>query len=153
MVCPGPSSLSPSSSSQLLSGYLSVRVDGASGFHRDCNVWVALETDFYGQFTTQARTRIASTASSTRTKCVGKEAQWNEEFEIEADGCEEMVALILNNQPKRNDRNEEEQRDLLVAKGNIKLPAIDGLLNGNLCHVEISMTGDIKLAATLRYIR
>ena len=81
---------------------------------------------------------------------LGKTAHWNEEFEIEADGCEEMVALILNNQPKRN---EEEQRDLLVAKGNLKLPAISGLLDGKLCHVEISMTGDIKLAVTLRYIR
>jgi len=56
----------PPCTQQLLSGYLSVAVDQASGFHRDCNVWVALETDFYGQFTTQARTRIASTRASDR---------------------------------------------------------------------------------------
>ena len=37
----------------LISGYLSVSVDRAIGFHKNCNVWVALETDFYGQFTTQ----------------------------------------------------------------------------------------------------
>ena len=36
-----------------LSGYLSVSVDRAHGFHKNCRVWVALETDFYGQFTTQ----------------------------------------------------------------------------------------------------
>lgn len=65
-----------------------------------------------------------------------------------------MVALILNNQPKLNSRtNEEEQRDLLLAKGNLKLPAISGLLDGKQCHVEISMTGDIKLGVTLKYIR
>ena len=36
----------------LVSGYLSVSVDRAIGFHKNCNVWVALETDFYGQFAT-----------------------------------------------------------------------------------------------------
>jgi len=55
-----------------------------------------------------------------------------------------MVALILNNQPKS---------DLLVAKGNLKLNAISGLLDGKVCRVEIPMTGDIKLGVTLRYIR
>ena len=39
----------------LVSGYLSVSVDRAIGFHKNCNVWVALETDFYGQFTTQGK--------------------------------------------------------------------------------------------------
>ena len=56
----GPIRESPSHP-QLLSGYLSVSVDQAHGFHSNCNVWVAIETDFYKQFTTQARTRIAST--------------------------------------------------------------------------------------------
>ena len=45
---------------KLLSGYLSVSIDRAQGFHKNCNVWVALETDFYNQFTTQARTRIGT---------------------------------------------------------------------------------------------
>ena len=46
-LCPMPTS------DKLLSGYLSVSVDRAQGFHKNCNVWVALETDFYEQFTTQ----------------------------------------------------------------------------------------------------
>ena len=68
MVC--PMMISPTCP-KLLSGYLSVAVDQASGFHRDCNLWVALETDFYSQFTTQARTRIASTRNSDRK--IGKD--------------------------------------------------------------------------------
>ena len=48
-LCPMPTS------DKLLSGYLSVSVDRAQGFHKNCNVWVALETDFYEQFTTQVR--------------------------------------------------------------------------------------------------
>ena len=71
----GPIRESPSHP-QLLSGYLSVSVDQAHGFHSNCNVWVAIETDFYKQFTTQARTRIASTKVTDRR--IGKFSRFNQ---------------------------------------------------------------------------
>merc|ERR1719210_733222 len=95
---------------KLLSGYLSVSIDRAQGFHKNCNVWVALETDFYNQFTTQARTRIVGSKN--------RSAIWNEDFEIEVDGCKELVALVLNNTARS---------DLLVSKGSLRLNDIPDL--------------------------
>ena len=127
---------------EFLSGYLSVSVDRATGFHKNCRVWVALETDFYGQFTTQARTRMTTTKKTAhRTET----AQWNEDFEIEVDGCSELVALVLN--------NTDSTTDLLVAKGNLNLHNIHKLSNGEKTRCQINMTGGFLLEVTLKYTK
>ena len=149
----GPPASAPESSmkhsrSTYLNGYLSVTVNQASGFQKDSNAWVAIETDFYGSFTTQARTRIQRTKADSNRKH-SYLAEWKEEFEIDANGCVDLVALVLNNQPCGDGST---SRDILVAKGELRLPAVCGLVEGESCPVRIETSGGIDLMLVFKYV-
>lgn len=143
-----PESSMKHSRSTYLNGYLSVTVNQASGFQKDSNAWVAIETDFYGSFTTQARTRIQRTKADSNRKH-SYLAEWKEEFEIDANGCVDLVALVLNNQPCGDGST---SRDILVAKGELRLPAVCGLVEGESCPVRIETSGGIDLMLVFKYV-
>ena len=143
-----PESSMKHSRSTYLNGYLSVTVNQASGFQKDSNAWVAIETDFYGSFTTQARTRIQRTKADSNRKS-SYLAEWKEEFEIDANGCVDLVALVLNNQPCGDGST---SRDILVAKGELRLPAVCGLVEGESCPVRIETSGGIDLMLVFKYV-
>ena len=73
-----------------------------------------------------------------------RSAIWNEDFEIEVDGCKELVALVLNNTARS---------DLLVSKGSLRLNDIPDLESGAKIRKEIPMTGDFKLHVTIKYTK
>lgn len=73
-----------------------------------------------------------------------RSAVWNEDFEIEVDGCRELVALVLNNTATS---------DLLVSKGSLRLNELRDLEKGDKIRKEINMTGDFKLLVTIKYTK
>ena len=71
---------------------------------------------------------------------------WHEDFEIEVDGCKELIALVLNSVDGG-------KTDLLVAKGNLVLSNVKDLVRGGKQKCLIHMTGDIKLEISIKYTK
>ena len=61
----------------------------------------------------------------------------------------DLVALVLNNQPCGDGSI---SRDILVAKGELRLPAVCGLMEGESCPVRIETSGGIDLMLVFKYV-
>lgn len=69
----------------LMIGNLQLTIIGVSGFDKPSDLFCCVETDSYGHYFHKATTK-------TPTNCVNP--QWNEEFLIELEGCQNMRFLL-----------------------------------------------------------
>ncbi|CAH1155600.1 unnamed protein product [Phaedon cochleariae] len=69
----------------LLVGDLYVYIYDMSGLEFSCDIFVSIEVDFYGHFFQKAKTKLV---------CNTNHPQWNENFVIDLEGCENLRILV-----------------------------------------------------------
>ncbi|KAG5885216.1 hypothetical protein JTB14_012238 [Gonioctena quinquepunctata] len=69
----------------LLVGDLHVFIYDLCGLEHSCDMYVCIEVDFYGHFFQKAKTKIL---------CSTANPQWNENFVIDLEGCENLRVLV-----------------------------------------------------------
>ncbi|XP_018577820.1 active breakpoint cluster region-related protein [Anoplophora glabripennis] len=69
----------------LLVGDLHVHIFDLCGLEFPCDLFVCIEVDFYGHFFQKAKTKII---------CNSSNPQWNENFVIDLEGCENLRVLV-----------------------------------------------------------
>ncbi|XP_070572891.1 active breakpoint cluster region-related protein-like isoform X3 [Ptychodera flava] len=94
---------------ELMSGILKVNVHSATNFEREGNYYCCLEVDSYGHFYL-----IAKTNCSPATK----QAEWNQEFELDIDGAQTLRILCYRQEDSTNG-------DTLVGKGAHEMPKLN----------------------------
>ncbi|KAM3867843.1 breakpoint cluster region protein [Diretmus argenteus] len=122
-----------------LYGFLNVIVHSASGLKQSSNLYCNLEVDSFGYFVNKAKTRVYRDSM---------EPNWNEEFEIELEGSQNMRLLCYEKCCNKTKQSKEdgENTDRIMAKGQIKLDP-QTLQNKDWQRTVITMNGiEVKLS-------
>ncbi|KAF0038113.1 hypothetical protein F2P81_008597 [Scophthalmus maximus] len=96
-----------------LYGFLHVIVHSAKGFKESANLYCTLEVDSYGYFVSKAKTRVFRDTT---------EPQWNEEFEIELEGSQQLRILCYETCYDKSMLNKDDNEivDKIMGKGQVQ---------------------------------
>jgi len=121
----------------LLSGYLTVTIHCAKGFLSKCNPYCCLEVDSFGQFQTKAITRHCD---ETETP------SWEEEFELEVDGAQQLRILIFEKSKCSEDQA------VLIAKTKVELRKQVTLDKNGRWNKTVFHLGDIDIQCSFHFV-
>uniref|UniRef100_A0A8D3BDR2 ABR activator of RhoGEF and GTPase n=1 Tax=Scophthalmus maximus TaxID=52904 RepID=A0A8D3BDR2_SCOMX len=125
-----------------LYGFLHVIVHSAKGFKESANLYCTLEVDSYGYFVSKAKTRVFRDTT---------EPQWNEEFEIELEGSQQLRILCYETCYDKSMLNKDDNEivDKIMGKGQVQLDP--QTVQSKNWHMDVIEMNGIKVEFSMKF--